>query len=236
MSVKLHIPSKINKKASMHYFSSETCGHCKKFNPVFASFMDTSLPGQGVEFVCIDVTPKMDGGNAAKKAGVSVFPTLRLSMGGQTMTYPTDAPRDQASLEKWLRAALRKLQESGTYQTWDRNAATQRAGDPYMDRMDNMYGDDRASTSVPARFVYGRNNTNVKYRKYENTPFQDHRNRLRRDASKLNLSFAAADHNDDAAIRDSYPSTYEMGQDANVGADTSLYATINMGTTGDIGY
>lgn len=236
MSVKFHIPSAKPHKATMQYFSSSDCKHCNTFDKIFAGLATGSLPGQGVEFVCIDVTPRLDNGAAAKKHGVSKFPTIRLVTPSNTMSYPDNMSRDHENLSLWLLQALKQLQNSGTYRTWDYTAATARAGDPHMDQQASLRGDDRVNTHVPARYVYGRNNTNVKYRKYEDTPFQSHRNRERRDASKFNLSFAAADHNDDAAIRDSYPSTYQTGQDAGVGAETAMYATINMGEIGNVGY
>jgi len=236
MSVEFHVKSANPKIATMQYFTSKTCPHCQKFDPVFAGLATGSLPGQGVEFVCVDVTPKKDGGKTAKQHGVTQFPTVRLVADGQTLTYPANMPRDHDSMSLWLIKNLRQLSNAGTYKTWNYTAATARAGDPYMDQQANLYGDDRVNVNVPARFVYGRNNTNLKYRKAPNTSFENHRDRLRRNASQYSLSFAAADHNDDAAIRDSYPSVYQQGQDAGVGAETSLYATINLGTDGDIAY
>lgn len=234
MSVEYHVKSANPKIATMQYFSSQTCSYCKKFDPVFAGLATGSLPSQGVEFVCIDVTPKKDGGKAAKQNGINQFPTVRLIADGQTITYPSSMPRDHDNMSLWLVKNLYQLSNAGTYKTWNRSAATARAGDPYMDQQASLHGNDRASAYVPARDVYGRNNTNLKYRKSAPTPFQQHRNTERHDASQYSLSFAAADLNSNDAIRSSYDSMYQQGQTA--GPDTSNYAILNLGTDGDIAY
>lgn len=229
MSVVHRVKSANPKIATVEYYSSDTCSHCRKFDPIFAGLMTGCLPTQGVEFVQIDVTPKKDGGAAAKQSGITQFPTIRLTAAdGQTMTYPPNMPRDHDNMSLWLIKALTQLQNAG--------AMTQRAGDPYMDQQASLHGNDRVNAWVPGRFVYGRNNTNVKYRKSENTCFQDHRDRMRRDASKYNLSFNANAIDAYTTIRNAYDSAYQEGQDVPLGIDHANYATINFAENGNIGY
>lgn len=230
MTLQLHVPSLNPKKATMQYFASSTCKHCRDFDETFAGLATGSLPSQGVEFMCIDVTPSKDGGAAAKKNGVSTFPTIRLVGGGKTMHYPSNMPRTHDKMSLWLLKALKDLQNAGAH------PVTARAGDPHMDQQASLRGDDRASTYVPGQFVYGRNNTNIKYRQEPNTAFQNHRDRMRHNASQYHLSFQANKLDSDVRIRDSYASQYETGQDVPLSMDQANYAVLDLGTEGDIGY
>ena len=85
-----------NQANGITLYHAEWCGHCRKFKPVWDQLKE-KLKGSGIK-----VAEYEDGQNKqqVENAGITGFPTIRITKNGQTTDY--QGPRDLDSILKAL--------------------------------------------------------------------------------------------------------------------------------------
>jgi len=93
------------KGATLYFFKTDWCPHCKNAKPIWDSFakenQDKTFNGYRVQFVTIDCDQDP---STADKFGVNSYPTIKLDNRGEVIEF--QGKPEKAALEQFLNSAL----------------------------------------------------------------------------------------------------------------------------------